>query len=56
MLIFLEAVGTDAHPAFSETRLPHPLSPALGDRGIREERAAMRAIRKLADHVVDTSR
>jgi RNase adapter protein RapZ len=56
VLIFLEAVEPTLVRRFSETRRPHPLSPDRSAiEGIREERAAMRAIRKLADHVVDTS-
>jgi UPF0042 nucleotide-binding protein len=55
-LIFLEASEPTLVRRFSETRRPHPLSPDRSAiEGIREERAAMRAIRKLADHVVDTT-
>ena len=55
-LIFLEAAEPSLVRRFSETRRPHPLSPDRSAiEGIREERAAMGAIRKLADHVVDTS-
>jgi RNase adapter protein RapZ len=55
-LIFLEA----SHPAlvrrFSETRRPHPLAPARSvSEGIREERARMAPIRRMADAIVDTS-
>ena len=42
---------------FSETRRPHPLAfnqPAI--EGIREEREALRPIRKMADLILDTSR
>jgi len=56
VLIFLEAAEPALVRRFSETRRPHPLAPdrsAIED--IREERDAMRAIRKLADHVIDTS-
>ena len=41
---------------FSETRRPHPLAinqPAI--EGIREEREALRPIRKMADMILDTS-
>jgi UPF0042 nucleotide-binding protein len=56
VLIFLESAEATLVRRFSETRRPHPLSPDRSAiEGIREERAAMRAIRKLADHVVDTS-
>jgi RNase adapter protein RapZ len=55
-LIFLEAAEPTLVRRFSETRRPHPLSPDRSAiEGIREERTAMRAIRKLADHVVDTT-
>ena len=56
VLIFLEAAEPTLVRRFSETRRPHPLSPDRSAiEGIREEREAMGPIRKLADHVVDTS-
>ena len=56
VLIFLEATEDTLVRRFSETRRPHPLAPDRSAiEGIREERKAMRAIRRLADHVVDTS-
>jgi UPF0042 nucleotide-binding protein len=56
VLIFLEAAEPALVRRFSETRRPHPLAPDRSAiEGIREERAAMRAIRKLADHVIDTT-
>jgi len=56
VLIFLDAAEPALVRRFSETRRPHPLAPDRSAiEGIREERQAMRAIRKLADHVVDTS-
>jgi len=56
VLIFLEAAEPTLVRRFSETRRPHPLAPDRSAiEGIREERAAMRGIRTLADHVVDTS-
>jgi UPF0042 nucleotide-binding protein len=56
VLIFLEAAEPALVRRFSETRRPHPLSPDRSAiEGIKEEREAMLAIRKLADHVVDTS-
>lgn len=56
VLIFLEAAEPALVRRFSETRRPHPLAPDRSAiEGIREERDAMRAIRKLADHVIDTS-
>jgi UPF0042 nucleotide-binding protein len=55
-LIFLEAAEPSLVRRFSETRRPHPLAPDRSAiEGIREEREAMQAIRKLADHVIDTS-
>ena len=55
-LIFLEASEPALVRRFSETRRPHPLAPDRSAiEGIHEEREAMRAIRKLADHVIDTS-
>jgi len=55
-LIFLEAAEPTLVRRFSETRRPHPLAPDRSAiEGIHEEREAMRAIRKLADHVIDTS-
>ncbi|HXW04880.1 MAG TPA: RNase adapter RapZ [Vicinamibacterales bacterium] len=56
VLIFLEAGEPTLVRRFSETRRPHPLAPDRSAiEGIREERKAMRAIRRMADHVVDTS-
>lgn len=56
VLIFLEATEPALVRRFSETRRPHPLAPDRSAiEGIREERKAMGAIRKMADHVVDTS-
>ena len=56
VLIFLEAAEPSLVRRFSETRRPHPLAPDRSAiEGIREEREAMQAIRKLADHVIDTS-
>lgn len=56
VLIFLEASRSALVRRFSETRRPHPLA---ADRsvleGIREETEAMRPIRRLADHIMDTS-
>jgi UPF0042 nucleotide-binding protein len=57
VLIFLEAGEEALVRRFSETRRPHPLAPDRSAmEGIREERQAMRAIRRLADHVVDTTK
>jgi UPF0042 nucleotide-binding protein len=56
VLIFLEAAEGSLVRRFSETRRPHPLAPDRSAiEGIREERKAMRTIRRLADHIVDTS-
>ena len=56
VLIFLEAAEPALVRRFSETRRPHPLAPDRSAlEGIREEREAMRPIRDLADHIVDTS-
>src|SRR4029078_13340118 len=56
VLIFLDASDEVLVRRFSETRRPHPLAPELsGIEGIREERKRMRPLRRLADHVVDTS-
>jgi UPF0042 nucleotide-binding protein len=56
VLIFLEASEASLVRRFSETRRPHPLAPDRSAvEGIREELAAMRAIRRMADHIVDTS-
>jgi UPF0042 nucleotide-binding protein len=55
-LLFLEADEKVLLRRFSETRRPHPLAvnqPAVD--GIREEREALRPIRKTADLVLDTS-
>jgi UPF0042 nucleotide-binding protein len=56
VLIFLKASRRALVRRFSETRRPHPLAPDRSAiEGIRDEEKAMRAIRKLADHIVDTS-
>ena len=56
VLIFLEATEPSLVRRFSETRRPHPLAPDRSAlEGIREERKAMRTIRQMADHIVDTS-
>src|SRR3954464_6475411 len=56
VLIFLEASEPALVRRFSETRRPHPLAPDRSAlEGIHEENDAMRAIRKLADHVIDTT-
>ncbi len=56
VLIFLEASERALVRRFSETRRPHPLSPDRSAlEGIREERRMMAGVRKMADHIVDTS-
>src|SRR5690349_13068623 len=56
VLIFLDAADEVLVRRFSETRRPHPLAPDRSAiEGIREEREAMGSIRKLADHVIDTT-
>ena len=55
-LIFLEADERVLVRRFSETRRPHPLAmnqPVI--ESIREEREALRPIRKMADFIVDTT-
>lgn len=56
VLLFLESAEGTLVRRFSETRRPHPLAPDRSAiEGIREERKAMRTIRRMADHIVDTS-
>jgi UPF0042 nucleotide-binding protein len=56
VLIFLDAADEVLVRRFSETRRPHPLAPDRSAvEGIREERKHMNPLRRLADHVVDTS-
>jgi UPF0042 nucleotide-binding protein len=56
VLIFLDASEPTLVRRFSETRRPHPLAPDRSAlEGIREERRAMATIRRMADHIVDTS-
>jgi UPF0042 nucleotide-binding protein len=56
VLIFLEASEATLVRRFSETRRPHPLAPDRSAlEGIREEGKAMLPIRRMADHVLDTS-
>ena len=55
-LIFLEASEAVLVRRYSETRRPHPLArhrSAL--EGVREERAQLGPIRRLADEIIDTS-
>jgi UPF0042 nucleotide-binding protein len=56
VLIFLEASERTLVRRFSETRRPHPLSPDRSAiEGIREEKTALEPVRRMADHIVDTS-
>ena len=56
VLIFLEAKVPTLVRRFSETRRPHPLAPDRSAiEGIREEKKAMQKVRRMADHIVDTS-
>ncbi len=55
-LLFVEASERVLLRRFSETRRPHPLAvnqPVLD--GLREERAALRPVRQMADGILDTS-
>jgi UPF0042 nucleotide-binding protein len=55
-LLFVEAEPRVLKHRFRETRRPHPLAvnqPVA--EGLREEREALRPIRKMADHILDTS-
>jgi len=55
-LIFLEATRSALVRRFSETRRPHPLAPdRSAAEGVDDERRKMRAIRALADVILDTS-
>ena len=56
VLIFLEASNAALVRRFSETRRPHPLAQNRSvSEGIREERARLNVIRRMADEIVDTS-
>lgn len=56
-MVFLDASDQTIVRRFSETRRPHPLSrgntPLLD--GIRQERAALAEVKRLADQILDTS-
>ena len=55
MLVFLEASDDALLRRFSETRRPHPLARGRSPReGIREERARLGDIRRLADKIIDS--
>ncbi|MBI2833526.1 MAG: RNase adapter RapZ [Acidobacteria bacterium] len=56
VLIFLDASDSALVRRFSETRRPHPLASNRSViEGIREERARLGPIRRMADQIVDTS-
>jgi UPF0042 nucleotide-binding protein len=56
VLIFLEASNATLVRRFSETRRPHPLAQNRSvSEGIRDERARLNVIRKMASNIVDTS-
>ena len=56
-LMFLEAEDSTIVRRFSETRRPHPLgSDVTVVEGIETERSRLKAIRTLADHIIDTSK
>lgn len=54
-IIFLEANDEVVTRRFSETRRRHPLGPSV-QSGIRKEKWRIRAIRQIADHIIDTSK
>lgn len=55
-LLFLDADDAMLLRRFSETRRPHPLAKTRSPKeGLKEERRRLAPIRKLADHVVDTT-
>jgi UPF0042 nucleotide-binding protein len=56
VVLFFEASDDALARRFSETRRPHPADNGAGlAEAIRRERVAMKDIRALADHIVDTS-
>jgi len=56
-LVFLEADEEALVRRYSETRRPHPLGTGRSVlRNIRRERRQLEAVRKLADHIINTSK
>lgn len=56
-LVFLEADDPVLVRRFSETRRPHPLGKELSvAKSVQSERTALEAIRKIADHIINTSK
>jgi len=55
-VLYFEASDEVLVRRFSETRRPHPAAPSgTVEEGIRREREALRALREVADRIVDTS-
>jgi UPF0042 nucleotide-binding protein len=56
-LVFLEADEAVLVRRFSETRRPHPLGTDRSIiKSVRQERVALEEIRRLADHIINTSK
>jgi UPF0042 nucleotide-binding protein len=56
-LVFLEAEDETVIRRYSETRRPHPLGASRSlRRSVRRERERLEPIRKLADHIINTSK
>jgi UPF0042 nucleotide-binding protein len=56
-LVFLEAADEALARRFSETRRPHPLGTRESVmQSLKQEREHLKAIRALADHIIDTSK
>lgn len=56
-ILFLESDDRTLMQRFSETRRPHPLGTESSVlKSVRMERESLAPIRKVADHIIDTSR
>ena len=56
-LVFLEAEDATLVRRYSETRRPHPLGTSRSlARSVRQEREQLQPIRRLADHIINTSK
>lgn len=56
-LVFLEAEDESLVRRFSETRRPHPLGEGLSvAESVEAERTRLEPIRRIADHIIDTSK
>ncbi len=56
-LVYLEADDATLARRFSETRRPHPLGKLVSvSKSIKKERDLLAPIRKVADHIIDTSK